>query len=56
MRKIWPFGIRRGRTVARAGPSAAEPDTLSYERAWADYVEWSGLNEERLPEGPQDSG
>ncbi|MBB1032458.1 hypothetical protein G6027_16555 [Dietzia sp. SLG310A2-38A2] len=50
MKKLWFFGFGRGRAAAPATPTTAEPDQASYDRAWADYVEWSGLDEERLPE------
>ena len=30
-------------------PATAEQDPLAFNRAWADYVEWSGLDEDGLP-------
>lgn len=46
----WPIRSRSGRRAAPAPPTAAGPDRASYNCAWADYVEWSGLDEDRLAE------
>ena len=32
-----------------------EPDQAEFDSAWADYVEWSGLDESGLP-GPRPEG
>ena len=46
-----PFRRRRGRSAPSA-PPAVESDQTAFDRAWADYVEWSGLDEDQLPERP----
>ncbi|MFN3600820.1 MAG: hypothetical protein ACK4UY_05460 [Dietzia sp.] len=50
MRAFWPRRSARRPRAAPAPPTPAEPDQASYDRAWADYVEWSGLDEDRLDE------
>lgn len=40
---------------APASPTTPEPAQASFDRAWADYVEWSGLDEAGLPEAPRDA-
>ena len=47
-----PFRRRRGST-APSVPPAVETDQSDFDRAWADYVEWSGLDEDQLPDSPQ---
>lgn len=45
-----PFRFLARRQAADAAPPDSEGEEESYNRAWADYVEWSGLDEEGLPE------
>lgn len=44
-----PVRVRRGRLVAPTPPPTAEADHSAFREAWADYVAWSDLDEDRLP-------
>ncbi|MDX2358751.1 hypothetical protein [Dietzia sp. PP-33] len=45
---LWPF--RQRRPATRLPPPDAESQQVAFDRAWADYVEWSGLDESGLPD------
>lgn len=46
---VRPFRSSRGRLVAPTQPPGTEAETAAYRDAWADYVAWSDLDEDRLP-------
>lgn len=48
-----PFRFRARRQAAHAAPPDTGSEQESYDRAWADYVEWSGLDETGLPQSPR---
>lgn len=49
-----PFRFLARRQTAHAAPLDTRSEQESYDRAWADYVEWSGLDETGLPDGHRD--
>lgn len=51
-----PFRLPARRRSAQASPPDTGSEQESYDRAWADYVEWSGLDEAGLPEAPRKDG
>ncbi len=50
-----PFRSRAGRDSPEAAPQPPRDATdAEYGRAWADYVEWSGLDEAKLDSSQSD--
>lgn len=45
----------RDRRPALGEPRVVDADPGSYARDWADYAEWSGLDQDRLPYTPPET-
>lgn len=45
-----PIRAKRGRLAPPIQPPETRAEQANYDRAWADYVEWSGLDEAGLPD------